>query len=147
MRVRVYFNSQKREWAVVKVGEGNRKVTFYAPELTLTDATFHTGLKGKNLVCKSGHVNRHDYVEGKLASFSGCSTRLNGPDKALACHMVQKNMYNEFEAWNIQDSDGSGRTHKTAAGGKVIGRVEFTTYGKRYAACDKVLCDPRGMWC
>ncbi len=133
MQVRVYWNSIRRDWAVVKVGNGNRKVTFYADELTLTGVTFHTGLKGKHLVCKSGHVNRHDYAEGKLASFSGFSSRLNGYGKPLACHRVQKNQYNEFEAM-------TGHVQRVAAGGKVLGRVEFTSYGVRYAACSVVLC-------
>lgn len=150
MLVRVYWNSQKREWAVVKVGmnaEGrrNRKVTFYAPELTITDATFHTGLKGKHLVCKSGHVNRHDFVEGKLASFSGFSRRLNGYQKPLACHAVHKTATNEFEAANVVDE--AGRSIRVAVDDKVIDRVEFSDYGRRYAACSKTLCDPRGMWC
>lgn len=142
MKVRVYWNSRRREWAVVKVGSGNRKVTFYASELTLTGATFHAGLKGMNLVCKSGHVNRHDYVEGKIFSFSGSPPRLMRKDQAPACHPVNKNRYNEFEAYYIRDRDT-----RVAAGGKTLTRVEFTHYGTRYAACDEVLCNPQGSWC
>lgn len=137
MKVRVYRNSIRNQWAVVKVGNGNRKVTFYADELTLTDATFHSGLKGTHDVCKSGHVNRHDYVEGKLASFSGCATRLNRVEgTALACHAVLKNYNNEFEA----------RTSIIAPKGRVavgmmrMRRVEFTNYGMRYVPCQMNIC-------
>lgn len=139
MRCRVYWNSIRREWAVVKAGQ--RKVTFYAEGLTLTDAQFHTGLKGKHAVCKSGHVNRHDFVEGKLASLTSFARRLNGPDKPLACHPVRKNRYNEFEATVRQGQ-------RVAAGGRTLERVEFTSYGVRYAACSPVICDTkRGVGC
>ena len=132
MRVRVYWNSIRREWAVVKAGQ--RRVTFYAEELTLTDASFHTGLKGKHAVCKSGHVNRHDFVEGKLASLLSFARRLNGPDKPLACHPVRKNRFNEFEAT-------VGQGQRVAAGGRTLERVEFTSYGERYTACSPVVCN------
>lgn len=126
MIVRVYWNEQRGQWAVVKVGNGNRKVTFYAEELTLTNATFHVGNGGK--VCKSGHKNRHNFVEGKLSSFQAYPRAHRGGYPAD--HAVQY---------------GEGVAAPWTKYNEVVPlfraeRVEFTDYGRQYVPCSERVC-------
>lgn len=124
MQVRVYRSEHRNQWAVVKVGKGNRKVTFYADALTLTNATFHAGPKSGH-ICKSGHKNRHNYIEGTFKSFAPV------PYEPLVwpCDSHVR-LAHKRAAWQQ-------RTCKTnemidVAAGK---RVEFTSYGAAYTYC------------
>jgi hypothetical protein len=126
--VRVYRNSRLNKWAVVKVG--SRKVAFYADELTLKDATFHTGLKGKHRVCKSGHVNRHNYVEGKLTSLFA-QNRHRQPCSHRTTYYAPVDV--EF----VTKTANPNGTKQEVLSGK---RVEFTNYGERYVSCGVALC-------
>lgn len=116
MYVDVYWNSIRKQWAVIRVGKGNRKVTFYADELTIENATFHHGMRTrKEHVCKSRHVNAHRVVTGRLRSFRDNGKGIMGVVPAT------------------YDSPKEFKTSNTWATIRYARLVNFTRGGNRFA--------------
>lgn len=119
IRFRAYWNEHKGQWSVIRVAAGNRRVTFMADQLTMRNVTWHvTSHKGENgpQTCRSGHKNRHWFVEGELVSLEA---RTNG------CLRVQPTSKFYGNAFTCRWADVHHKIERTAY-------VELTSHGTRY---------------
>lgn len=114
MRVRVYWNSVRKQWAVVRQGE--RRVFGYADSLTLEDVTWRVSYHGNQHACQSGHVNRHKWAEGTLVSFES---------GFLGCHPVD--YWPETMRGFTNSHTQEEVTHSPY--------VDLTSHGLRYITC------------
>lgn len=120
MLVRVYRNDTRGQWAVVNAK--TRRVAFYADELTLVDVKYHCGPEGR--ICKSGHKNRHNYLEGRLRSFSASNRRTGA-------------------RWGEQRVEYRNSRWRTKSAWPSVFRsqvAELTNYGVVYMECDCQVC-------